>query len=102
MRTLIDADYFDANITVYSYPLRKDLIEMGEKCEQRVSSDDRYKQWKFEIRSDVYGWACRLIVEKGNYGEGHWVCGGKANTRMPTMLAKSIKTIDALWMERDE
>ena len=101
MKTLIDADHYDANITVYSYPLRKDLIEMGEKTEQ-TRSDYRHKQWKFEIRCDVYGWACHLIVEKGNYGEGHWVCGGKANTRMPTMLAKSVKAIDALWMEKDD
>ena len=92
----INADICDADIVVYSWPMKDALKEMSN------NNADNEREWKFEIRSDVYGWACRLIYEKGNYGEEHWVCGGKANTRMPTMLAKSVKAIDALWMEKDE
>lgn len=96
MRMDINSDIFDADITVYSWPMKDDLINMGKDIE------DNKKEWKFEIRSDTYGWACRLIYEKGNYGEEHWVCGGRADTRMPTMLARSVKTIGELWIEKDE
>lgn len=95
MKMDINTGISDADIFVYSWPIRDALKEMGKNV-------DNAMEWKFEIRSDVYGWACKLIYEKGNYGEEHWICGGNANTRMPTMLAKSVKAIDALWMERDE
>ena len=95
MRMNIDSCIRDADIIIYDYPMKDAMIEKGK------DNDKGKREWKFIIRSDRYGWTCRgPISASSDFGD--FVCGGKPNTRMPTMLGKSIKALDALWMERNE